>query len=213
MIAYASRTGTRRNLEALRSAGWRLMLSPGGVLRTEGFAYALDNGAWSAFAQKKPWDAARFIAALATFGAAADFVIAPDIVCGGMESLDVTLAWLPRVLDATPRVLIAVQNGMNPGHLAGILSPRVGIFVGGDTTWKEATMDMWSDVAAQAGAWCHVGRVNTQRRIKLCQMAGVDSFDGSGPSRFAKHLDVMERALAQGSFRIQSTITQEVRND
>ena len=27
MIAYASRTGTRRNLAALRAAGWRLLVS------------------------------------------------------------------------------------------------------------------------------------------------------------------------------------------
>lgn len=45
MIGYASRTGTRRNLDALRAAGWRLMVSARGALRTEGFPYALDNGA------------------------------------------------------------------------------------------------------------------------------------------------------------------------
>src|SRR3546814_4879783 len=49
VIAYASRTGTRRNLDALRDAGWRLMVSARGVLRTEGFPYELDNGAWTSF--------------------------------------------------------------------------------------------------------------------------------------------------------------------
>jgi hypothetical protein len=40
MIAYASRTGTKRNLEAMRQNGWRLLVSAKGVLRTEGFKYA-----------------------------------------------------------------------------------------------------------------------------------------------------------------------------
>ena len=54
MIGYASRTGTKRNLAALRDAGWRLLVSAAGrcePLRghAASFAYALDNGAWSAF--------------------------------------------------------------------------------------------------------------------------------------------------------------------
>jgi hypothetical protein len=60
MIAYASRTGTRRNLDALRNAEWRLMVSTRGVLRTEGFSYALDNGAWTSFQRGEPSHAAAF---------------------------------------------------------------------------------------------------------------------------------------------------------
>lgn len=39
MVSYASRTGTRRNLAAMRGAGWRLLVSAAGVLRTEGFEH------------------------------------------------------------------------------------------------------------------------------------------------------------------------------
>jgi hypothetical protein len=44
MIGYTSRTGTRQNLDALRHAGWRLLVSARGPLRPEGFRYGLDNG-------------------------------------------------------------------------------------------------------------------------------------------------------------------------
>lgn len=64
---------------------------------------------------------------------------------------------------------------------------------------EEATMHRWSALAHSLGSWCHVGRVNTQRRLRLCQMAGADSFDGSGPSRFELCLQRMERGLAQAS--------------
>src|SRR3546814_16539672 len=49
VIAYASRTGTRRNLDALRDTGWRLMLSAHGVLRTEALPYALAPGSRTSF--------------------------------------------------------------------------------------------------------------------------------------------------------------------
>lgn len=199
MIAYASRTGTRRNLTALRAAGWRLMLSPTGTLRTEGFHYALDNGAWTAFAQKTEWNEDRFIDALTRFGAAADFVIAPDIVCGGVESLALSKTWINGCLTECQRVAVAVQNGMTEDEIAPLLSESVGVFVGGDDAWKESTIHRWCALARLHGSWCHVGRVNTQRRLRLCQMGGADSFDGSGPSRFELCLQRMERGLAQSS--------------
>ncbi len=191
MIVYASRTGKGRNLEGLRNSphGWRLMLSPEGALRTEGFAnYALDNGAYTAHTQKRPWSEPKFIKALERFGSDADFVVVPDVVLGGLESLDLSLSWLPRVSAVARVSLIAVQNGMTAAHLSGILSPSVGVFVGGNDEWKEETAEDWAIAAHAAGAWCHVGRVNTQRRIRICQRAGVDSIDGSGVSKYGDHL-------------------------
>ncbi len=83
VIAYASRTGTRRNLDALRARGWRLLVSATGVLRHEGFRYGLDNGAWTAFQQGHPINLALFVIALFKLGRDADWVALPDIVGGG----------------------------------------------------------------------------------------------------------------------------------
>ena len=130
MIGYASRTGTKRNLDALRIAGWRLLISATGVHRTEGFDYAIDNGAWTAFRQGKPWDQSAFVSLIGKLGALADWVVAPDIVEGGRASLDVSLTWLPRLLDVCPRVLLAVQDGLEPQDVEHLLGERVGIFVG-----------------------------------------------------------------------------------
>lgn len=201
MIAYASRTGTRRNLDALRSAGWRLLVSARGVLRTEGFRYALDNGAWTSFQRGEPFDATAFEKAVARLGADADWIVVPDIVMGGLVSLEFSRRWLDRLLhrrnlSRTP-FLIAVQNGMAPSDVRGLLGPRVGIFVGGDTPWKLATMALWARTAHAHGAICHVGRVNSARRINLCAAAGIDSFDGSGVSRFASALPRLDLARRQ----------------
>ena len=200
MIPYASRTGTRRNLAALRAAGWRLLVSSTGCLRPEGFAYALDNGPWTAFQRKEPFDVAAFEKALAKLGADADFVVVPDIVLGGMASLEFSLSWLPRVLDAAPRALLAVQNGMEARDVADRLGGRVGIFVGGDTEWKERTIGAWAALGRKVGCWVHVGRVNTCRRIAICTAEDVTSFDGSSASRFAKTVPKMDAARRQIGF-------------
>lgn len=195
-MAYASRTGTRRNLAALRDAGWRLMVSARGVLRTEGFRYSLDNGAWTAFQRGEPFDVDAFEAALALLGDDADFVVAPDVVLGGLDSLRFSESWLPR-LERYRLVLVPVQNGMAPDDVRGLLGARVGIFVGGDAEWKERSLPMWARLAGELGCHLHVGRVNTVRRIKVCAIAGVDSIDGSSVSRFACNLPRLDAARRQ----------------
>lgn len=198
MIAYASRTGTRRNLAALRDAGWRIMVSARGVLRNEGFRYALDNGAWTAFTQGEPFDVAAFEKALDLMGAEADWVASPDIVGGGMRSLELSESWLPRLIDAR-LVLIPVQDGLTADDVRPLLGNRVGIFLGGSTEWKLATMREWGELAREVGCYYHVARVNTRRRIEMCSEAGATSFDGSSASRFAASLPRLERARCQPS--------------
>jgi len=201
VIAYAARTGTRRNLDALRGADWRLMVSARGVLRTEGFPYALDNGAWTAFQRGEPFDVPAFERAVKMLGSGADWIVVPDIVMGSLASLAFSRRWLKnlrrRVALRDQTFLIAVQNGMEPKHLRRLLGRKVGIFVGGDTEWKLATMKQWADLAHSRGAICHVGRVNTAVRIHACEAAGVDSFDGSSASRFSVTLRPLELARQQ----------------
>lgn len=197
MIAYASRTGTRRNLKALRNAGWRLLVSAASCLRNEGFQYALDNGAWTAFQQRKPFDDAAFSHALSKLGDAADWVVVPDIVMGGLASLEMSLNWLPTVRSSTKRALLAVQDGFVAEDIEPLLGPDVGVFVGGSTDWKEASMSDWARMCKRKGAWCHVGRVNTKRRIAKCASAGVTSFDGTSASRFSKTVPTLDAARRQ----------------
>jgi hypothetical protein len=197
MICYASRTGTLRNLAALRAVGWRLLLSPAGRLRTEGFRFALDNGAWSAHQRGLAFDAAAYARALDQFGGAADWIVAPDIVAGGLRSLELSVAWLPR-LSHLRLILIAVQDGMIPADVAPYVAPgRIGIFLGGSTAWKLETMQRWGDWAATAGVYYHVARVNSARRIRMALGAGASSIDGSSASRYVLTLPLLDTATRQ----------------
>jgi hypothetical protein len=192
IVAYASRTGTRTTLAALRGAGWRLLVSATGVWRTEGFPYALDNGAWTSFQQGRPFDEGLFTGLVAQLGAGADWVVAPDIVAGGLKSLAYTEAWLPRLTQY--HALVAVQDGMEEADVRPLLSPgRVGLFVGGSTEWKVATIPQWGRLAREAGCYLHVGRVNTAKRMRLCMVSGANSFDGTSVTKFPKTLGLLER--------------------
>lgn len=197
MLAYASRTGTRRNLEALRLHGWRLVVSAGGSLRNEGFRYGLDNGAWGAFQRKENLDISAFNRAVDLMGEGADWIVLPDIVGAGQRSLDLSLAWLEILSPLRVPLLIAVQNGMRLSDLRPYLGPQVGIFVGGSTDWKLDTLQAWGQLAVETRCWLHVGRVNTRARIRLCAIAGADSFDGSSVTRYAVNLPTLDMARRQ----------------
>lgn len=194
MIGYASRTGTKRNLAALRSAGWRLLVSAKGSLRTEGFIrYGLDNGAWTAFQRGEPFDESAFLRAVNALGENADFVVVPDIVRGGHESLAFSLRWLERLWWLRGTKLIAVQDGVGPGDIREWLGEEVGIFIGGTDQWKERSAHIWGQLAREAGCALHMGRVNTARRLRIAHDAGVHSFDGSSATRYVSTLSLLER--------------------
>ncbi len=195
--AYASRTGTRRNLDAMRDAGWRLIVSATGVLRSEDMGYGLDNGAWTAFQQKQPLNERLFWQAVDRMGEDADWIVLPDIVAGGMRSLDYSLAWMKQLRGLPTPLLIAVQDGMEAEDVRELLSPSVGIFIGGSTEWKEATAMQWGALARRRNCYLHVGRVNSMRRIAICAAAGASSFDGTSVSRFADTLPPLDKATRQ----------------
>lgn len=197
MICYASRTGTRRNLNALRAAGWRLLISRAGVWRSEGFPYAIDNGAWSDFQAGNKFDGPAFARMIDKLGQGADWAVLPDIVAGGMESLRLSICWEVRVRACVRRVLYAVQDGMTPADLVEFVGPDVGIFLGGSTEWKLAQMETWGKFCAERGAYYHVARVNTEKRFALAIGAGAHSVDGSSASRFSNNLSRLARAASQ----------------
>lgn len=193
---YATCTNTRRNLDAMHRQGCRVLMGPDQLSRwadTPPLAWALDNGAYGCWKAGKAFDSEAFAATVARWGDGADWIVAPDIVTGGLASLDLSLAWLPRLLPIAP-VLIAVQDGMEPADVCPHLSGRVGIFVGGSTAWKWRTLPSWAALAARVGCRLHVGRVNSARAIRLCASLGVTSCDGTSLSMYSANAERLGRA-------------------
>ena len=195
---YASRTGNRRNLEVMRRHSWGILISPYDPSLPKGFdRMCLDNGAWTAHTKGIDWDQPRFARALDKFGADADFVVAPDIWCGGQDSLDLSKKWIKPLLGISKKVLIPIQDGMLAEDLEPMLNERVGLFLGGSTEYKWRTVSYWAEVAKRHRAHYHVARVNSVKTMRTCHLYGVDSFDGSGPSRFAIEAERLGNGLKQ----------------
>jgi hypothetical protein len=207
MKSYASNTRTVRNLETFHRHGWRILVSPQNPNPPAGLPFAIDNGAWPTFTQKLPFDSDGFSNLVETHGAAADFVVVPDIVAGGLRSLEFSLSWLDR-LQGIRLLLLPVQDGMTAGDVGPVLRryPGLGIFLGGSTEWKLQTMYGWGMVAHAIGCYYHVGRVNSRRRIRLAHEAGADSIDGTSGTRYSVNVPKLDDASRQPSLLRPSAV-------
>lgn len=225
--------GAGPNRDAIVAAGLRMLISPLDPRDPGPNGHCLDNGAWPAFQRwmrvaraggaTEPeamgawlsggWEAGMldedaFERALERYGPSADFVILPDIVAKGLESLAYSRRWMNRCLGACDLVLIAVQDGMTPADLEPLVGTRVGIFLGGSTEWKLETAESWGRWCAErpcthplstaerprTGCWFHYARVNTERRFRRAHAAGADSVDGSSAAKFPSSLPLLTRA-------------------
>lgn len=186
---YATLTATKENLAEMHAHGLRVLVGPDQLDRGRSLpplAWALDNGAWGCHQRGAPFDGAAFREAMARWGQGADFVVVPDIVGAGLESLSFSRSWASEVRHTTRRPLyLVVQDGMRVEDVDAEPYWFDGVFVGGSTEWKEATMHAWGVFAASRGLPLHVGRVNTDRRLRLAIDAGASSVDGTSPTRFS----------------------------
>lgn len=176
--------------------GW--LLSPGGFRRPRPWLpYALDNGAFPAYASGKPWDASRFMAMVRTVATSAiappRWLLVPDVVADREATLARWHEWAPQLRPFGWPLAIAVQDGMTPGDVPADADV---IFVGGSTRWKWRTVLTWCAAFPRV----HVGRVNGYRGLWACYDAGAESCDGTGWFRGdAQQLAGLERHLEEST--------------
>lgn len=175
---------------------WGYILTPKSraSVAEDGRIWCADNGAFSG-----AFDWRRFSAWLASMRPWADrcaFVAVPDVVANAAATLDRFrwYAWQIKAL-GFPVALVA-QDGIESLRWPPEFDA---LFIGGSTAWKMSTAADWCIGQAKArGAWVHVGRVNSQRRIRHFQAVGVDSVDGTtiafSPDKMYRRL---ERVLLQ----------------
>jgi len=198
MILYASQTHGERNLNALQKNGFSLLVTPDtwrGKLPkwSDGSLapFALDNGAFGCFQRDESFNWSNFEQMVDFLGDFAEWVIAPDIVAGGLKSLQMSIAWRKN-WNRCP-VLIAVQDGMTADHVRPFLGKNTGIAVGGSTDFKIKTLPIWAKLAARSGCYLHVLRVNTRRRLVACSLAGAHSVDGTSATIYSVNAPKLRR--------------------
>ena len=140
------------------------------------FPYVLDNGAFSAWRDNKPFDVEAFaeLCKRAANAAIAPLWLAvPDVVMNADATLGSWYEWAPQLRGHGWPLAFVVQDGHQPHDVPKEASV---VFVGGSTDWKRETAAMWCRHFPRV----HIGRVNTERWLWHFARAGAESCDGSG---------------------------------
>lgn len=152
------------------------------------FPWVFDNGAfkdWGGPKKNGKFQTARYEEALERMVLSTvprpDFVVVPDIVAAGLESLRFSDSWLPRLTWLALPLYLVVQDGMTEGDVAVAISAYAGLFVGGSPEWKMLTAPQWVQFAHLHGKPCHIGRMGTRQKVRAARRWGADSIDSCTP--------------------------------
>jgi hypothetical protein len=145
-----------------------------------GVKWGMDNGAFSGF---DPLSFRRRLARDVHARERCLFAVCPDVVGDARATLALFGQWRDEVAAAGYPIAFVGQDG---AESTDVPWDRLDAwFVGGSTAWKLslASADLIGE-ARRRGKWCHVGRVNSLRRLRWCVEAGANSCDGSSMSMF-----------------------------
>lgn len=159
--------------------GWGYMLAPAAGVRlglVDSLPWAADNGCFTTAWNAETWTA--WLRAMMPARERCLFAVVPDVVA---DAAATRARWdeykhIPRSLGY--RLAFVTQDGcttaMVPWSEAGA------IFTGGSTAWKRSEPAFaLIGVARSRGLWTHMGRVNSQRRLRAAYAGGYASCDGT----------------------------------
>lgn len=195
MIELTGLVGRRRDKAFLKEHGmghmrtavprkhWRLP--------KDGQPYAVDNGKFAVCRKGKTWSEPEFLAALRSIpnrDPTLLFVVVPDIVDGGDESLRLSQEWRARLdVDGFGWMpfALAVQPCMTwTDVLRELDSGRWAyVFVGGDKPYKYETTAAWHALACPRGVKLHVAAIYKRDDQAWARSRFADSIDSTGWAR------------------------------
>ena len=181
MNVYLGQTRSGAWIHMLKSYGFGECVSRGEFppRRTPWF---MDNGAFGDWLAGRGFDVAAYekdLGKLLASDLRHSFLVVPDLVAQGHDSLRFSLQWVERLYSIAPLYFV-VQDGMGE-EIACEMKPFAGLFVGGSLPWKLKTGAQWVSLAHELGLRCHIGRVGTERRVRWARRIGADSIDSSLP--------------------------------
>lgn len=182
MMIYLGNNGTLSTFELMKANGWgNVLLANRWRYPKPGIKWFLDNGAYSCYVNNTDFDDRAFFGVFDKIEYSCsypDFVVVPDIVAGGYESLRFSLEWLP-IIPGGYNCYLAVQDDMELDVIEKYIGLFDGLFVGGSLKWKMRTSENWIKLAHQHGLKCHIGKVGTFKRLVWAKKIGADSIDSS----------------------------------
>lgn len=183
MKVFIGNDGSKSSIARMIKMGYGMMLT-NTYRNPQRFPYyAVDNGAFGCWKSGHAWDGDSFLKLVAHFAKETlepDFIVTPDKVAEGMDSLAFSMEWIDRLREVWPngRYFLAVQDGMLSQDIAeSEYDCFDGLFVGGTLKWKYATAAHWIEIAHALRKPCHIGRVGTWEKIVWAHRIGADSID------------------------------------
>lgn len=141
----------------------------------DGVVFCADNGAYG---KGYPGDAAWWSWLQALPPERCAFAVAPDVPFDAAATLARSQPWLPRIRSLGILAAFAAQDGLTeqttPWDDFDVL------FIGGTTEWKMGRLARALIRAAKArGKHVHMGRVNSEKRLRYAKFIGCGSADGT----------------------------------
>jgi len=156
--------------------------------------FALDNDAYTAWRDNKPWDVQAWrdmLKRVRQMTLTPMWVAVPDAVGDREATILKWTVYAEEVMKLGWRTAFCVQDGMTPRDVP---SHADVVFVGGTDGWKFPKLPMWTDNFPHV----HCARVTSLEMIEACERVGCKSIDGTGwfraPDRH-DHLPALERFI------------------
>lgn len=184
MIYTGQTTGTK--LEKIKKLGLGIMISSNpNTFPSKDVAdvpCALDNGAFTCYQKGYPFQEDIFLETLKRcykLNIKLDFVVCPDIIAGGKESLLFSVEWAKRLRTA-PNLALVLQDGIEANDLdRHKLKYFSRLFIGGTVSWKWQTVKQWVGFARENNMPIHIGQCGQLQYLRKAKELGVDSVDST----------------------------------
>ena len=148
---------------------------------------ALDNGAFVCYSKGYGFQSDVFLETLRKcykLGISLDFIVCPDIICGGLDSLSFSIKWANGKLFGYPRLALVLQDGMGIKDIRHYhLTKFTHLFVGGSVEWKWKTAKDWIQFAHDNNKECHIGQCGKLEYLEQALRLGADSVDSTSITR------------------------------
>jgi hypothetical protein len=113
------------------------------------------------------------------------FVTIPDSVADSRTTAHQWGVWANAVRQRGLPLAFVAQNGCDDLRMSPPWHELDAVFIGGDTAWKLGPQARRIvRICKEHGKHVHMGRVNTERRLRYAESIGVDSVDGTKWARW-----------------------------
>jgi hypothetical protein len=206
MLLYTGMAFGHR-FDELKRKGFGILITPSKTFKPlktyRQIPCALDNGAFTAYKKGYPFMERDFLFTLNKcydLRIPLNFIVCPDMVAGGLKSLELSMKWATSTLFTAPRLALVVQDGMTPKDLTpDILKHFTHIFIGGTVEWKWNTAEMWSEFSHHTKKKLHIGRAGTQANIQRAKELNADSIDSTSIIRNWESPNNVRHAINTGA--------------